>query len=220
MTYTISNVGIGTSNQTSNVSLTVTQGVLSASSTSQIFQISKGVAPTIAAVTGNATAVFGSNVSVWGSNQFTQIHNDLAIIVDQKGSGTGGGNNNAGWNRRNINTIYANVGDNVVSVVSDQVWIKAGTYEANWSCPFYGGINRSKLRNASISTDIQFGITGSSTNSIMSTGQAVFSVASASNAIEVYYWSYAYVGSTSALGTPASSGDVEVYTTLSLRRIA
>jgi hypothetical protein len=52
VSYSMCNVSIGSSNLNTNVSLLVAGNTLAASSTAQIFQVSKGVAPTIAAVTG------------------------------------------------------------------------------------------------------------------------------------------------------------------------
>jgi hypothetical protein len=169
------------------------------------------------------TLVISKGANVVAPMSINNVRNDLAIIVDQKAAAAWSGQASSGWNRRNLNTIYANVNSNVLAVTSDQVWIKQGTYEANWTVPFFAipnSVEQSKLRNASTSTDIDLGVSGTTgTANFVSTGTSLFTVASASNAIEVHYYAFAGNSGLASLGS-VGGGSVEVYTRLVLRRVA
>jgi hypothetical protein len=186
-------------------------------------------------VSGTSTAnvmstnslVISKGANVVAPISINNVRNDLAIIVDQKSSGTNGGMGINGWNKRNLNTVYANVNSNVLAVTSDQVWVKTGTYEATFTTAlgdFANSANcKPKLRNASTSTDLGWGPNVQVFAQRISPpgGICTFTVSAASNALELYTYCSAATGYyNTELGTALGAGTPEIYSTLRLWRYA
>jgi len=86
------------------------------------------------------------------------LYASVAIICDQKSSGTSGGTFTSGaWRTRDLNTEVTDV-DGIVSIASNRFTLQAGTYTINWSAPGYGTYrHKSKLRDITTSSDLQIG---------------------------------------------------------------
>ena len=78
----------------------------------------------------------------------------VAVIEDQKASGTNGGTFTSGaWYTRDLNTITSDL-DSIVSLSANQFTLQAGTYVIEASAPAYTvNKHKIKLRNITDSTD-------------------------------------------------------------------
>jgi hypothetical protein len=83
----------------------------------------------------------------------------VAIIADQKASGTDGGTFSSGaWRTRDLNTEIAD-DDSIVSINSNQFTLAAGTYFINFRATAFRCDNHvAKLYNVTGSADIAFGM--------------------------------------------------------------
>lgn len=164
-------------------------------------------------LSGVADDVFGGD-GTWQNRGYIQLE-------DQKTSGTSGGTCTAGsWQTRTLNTEVVDThGD--CSLSSNQFTLAAGTYEIDASAPAYGVTSHQiRLRNVTDSTTIANG-----TNALTFTANVPitrsyvrtrFTIA-AGKALEIQHKSAGTVA-TFGFGL-AMSFDLEVYTTVVLRRI-
>ena len=143
-------------------------------------------------------------------------------LVDQKNNGTSGGNTVAAtWTKRSLNTT---IGSNTISgssVSSDVITLPVGTYRIFAISIFLGSNTKIRLRNTSdaitalvgtslVSTSAQ---TASNVNNLL----GIFTIASTKN-FELQYYSGNAL--TNGLGSPASSGEVEIYSIVELWKLA
>lgn len=147
----------------------------------------------------------------------------IAIIEDQKSQNTGGQTLNAGADRtRNLNTLVFNR-DSIVSLSSNQFTLPAGTWEIEW---FAGvgdstaaGPHQTLLYNATDTTEVQRGTSGTHDTSTItdlgaavSVGSSVVTIAS-SKAFEIRHRV-----TTSSDGGGAANFGTEVYARVVIRK--
>lgn len=145
------------------------------------------------------------------------------IVVDQKASGSAGGNGGSAnaWVVRDLNTENRNVITGA-SLASNVVTLPAGTYYAEWSSPAYGTAALSRLWNSTDSSLIGYGTTinvnGVTVNGT-SIGSAYFVLPATKNVrVEI---ACSNVAAASRLGAAASiTGAAEIYTTLNIWKVA
>lgn len=82
----------------------------------------------------------------------------IAIIEDQKSSGTNGGTFTSGaWRTRDLNTIVAN-DKSIVSLFANQFTLKPGTYKINATAPAFNvNFNQIRLYNITDSVNVKLG---------------------------------------------------------------
>jgi len=85
------------------------------------------------------------------------LYASVAIICDEKSSGTEGGTfTNGAWRTRDLNTEISD-SDGIVSIASNQFTLQAGTYTIEWVSPSYKvSRNKSKLRNITDASDVEY----------------------------------------------------------------
>lgn len=141
----------------------------------------------------------------------------IAIIEDQKTSGTGGGTFNSGADRtRDLNTLVYNR-NTLISLGSNQFTIPAGDWEIEWVAPAYQiNTHQSFLYNVTDATEVARGSSsqvGNTTNAVsISYGSYRVSIA-ASKVFEIRHRCL----TTGTFGQAASFG-TEVYTRVTIRR--
>jgi hypothetical protein len=155
--------------------------------------------------------------------------NDQILIQDQKSSGTGGNTyaDNA-WRTVVLNTKVIDTGSNVASLASNQFALKAGSYEfyAEVNVGTTGGSNpryRLRLRNVSDSATVAQGTQRATPINTTATVDAVVAasgsfVIGAQKTFELEVYIPVNQGTTAPVAV--SSGDVEVYASIKLRRYA
>lgn len=153
-----------------------------------------------------------------GSSQVSAstINGAYILIVDEKPSGTYGGDFNSGsWVVRTLNTIKADTGSNVVSLSGNQVTLVAGTYRCHFSAPAWMvNHHKARLRNATAGTTIivgadMFNSTGS-TNASQGSGR--FTIA-AGQALQIEHRCQ-ITKAGDGLGVGADFGEVETFAQL------
>lgn len=131
------------------INLPSSGGVFESNGSTEILTESSG-AVTLKNTTIDQTAVFpaggtGNPISV-------------AVIGDEKSSGTQGGTfNNGAWRTRDLNTEFSDP-DSIVSISSNQFTLGAGTYLIDWVCPAYAvNKHKSALYDVTGSAYLEFG---------------------------------------------------------------
>lgn len=179
----------------------------------------------------NGFYYIGSNnfgISVGGSKVGEFNSSGLMItvpywnIVDQKASGTSGGNTVAStWTKRTLNTTQ---GSNTItgsSLSSDVIILPAGTYRIFATSIFVGGNTKIRIRNTTDGATVIVGTsltsTSSQTANNVNTLSGTFTIASTKN-FELQYWASNVL--TNGLGIATSSGEVEIYSIVELWRLA
>lgn len=166
-------------------------------------------------------SIGGSKIGEFGSNGL-MILQPYWNIVDQKASGTGGGNTVAStWTKRTLNTT---IGSNTISgssLASDVITLPAGTYRIFATSIFVGGNTKIRLRNTTDGTTTIVGTSLTSTSSQTANNvnslSGTFTIASTKN-YELQYW--ASNALTNGLGVATISGEVEIYSIVELWRMA
>ena len=142
----------------------------------------------------------------------------VAVIADQKSSGTGGGSFASGaWRTRDLNTEISDP-DSIVSITSNQFTLGAGTYLINWSAPAFAvNLNKSALYDVTGSSYLGYGTpircesTGNGETGI-SSGAFIHSP-SASNVYEIRHHCATTGGNGFGTAGGSSTGSVvEIYT--------
>ena len=93
----------------------------------------------------------------------------IAIIADQKASGTGGGTyaTSDGWKTRELNTEISDP-DSIVTISSNQFTLGAGTYFLNWKAQMYRVDEHvSKLYDITGTADLAFGMSVRSVDAVV-----------------------------------------------------
>ena len=105
----------------------------------------------------------------------------VSIIVDQKSSGTDGGDFNSGaWRDRDLNTELSD-SNSIVSISANAFTLSAGTYVIEWSCPaFVVNQHQTRLYDVTGATVVATGMNcyADSTDSVnnVSLGSAVHTI--------------------------------------------
>jgi len=145
----------------------------------------------------------------------------IATLSDVKASGTAGGNNVTGFQTRTLNTLVDPTGI-VTSLSANQVTLPAGTYMIEASCPNqFAGISKARFRNITDSATALGGTSEFSNNgSAYATNRSFINgeiTISSPKIFELQH--YLGVVQTGGLGSAASSGETEVYSTLKITKI-
>jgi hypothetical protein len=149
------------------------------------------------------------------------LYASVAVIQDQKASGTSGGTFTGGaWRTRDLNTEVSDT-DGIVSIASNQFTLQTGTYTLGWSAPGYDvDAHRTRIYNTSDAASVGEGSNVytdvGGTVSIIAVGYTVFTIASGPKTFELQHFS-AVTKSANGLGTNCNfSGEVEVYATVKI----
>lgn len=149
---------------------------------------------------------------------------NVAIFRDEKASGTDGGTFTSGaWQTRTLNTTVFN-GISGASLASDQVTLPAGTYEIEASAPARQ-VNHNQLRLYNV-TDAATAIVG--TSEISESGGTIATPRSFVTGIITIASTKAFrlehraasTFATSGFGAANAFGEVEVYATIKIKKIA
>lgn len=144
----------------------------------------------------------------------------IAIIQDQKSSGTNGGTFTSGADQtRTLNTLVYNR-NSTVSLASNRFTLPAGTWEIEWKAPGYiVGSHQSFLYNFTGSVEVQRGSTAfnptSDSDLVYSMGSAVVTIGSPT-AYEIRHRCNT-TRSTDGFG-PAASFSTEIYTMVTIHK--
>lgn len=142
------------------------------------------------------------------------------VVEDQKSSGTVAGASIAGTQTRALNTLVENsIG---ASLSGGVLTLPAGNYEAEWDAPAYAVYgHKANLYNVTAGAVLGVGTTEYNHNFAIQTrsfGRAKFTLSATSGIRINHYTNSAY--SPDGLGTACSSGSVEVYSRLRVRKLA
>lgn len=167
-------------------------------------------------ITGNC--IIGGTVTSLAN----PVNSLMTILQDQKASGTNGGGSSVGWQTRTLNTsVLDQIG---VNLTTNQFTLPAGTYYVQISTPATQVNNhRCRLYNVTTSSTVLLGTSeiaqnatpGNMTN--RSFIDAYFTNASSGTYRVDHYCATAFANN--GLGSNASSGDVEIYTTVKIIKI-
>jgi len=147
-------------------------------------------------------------------------------VRDEKTSGTVGGPNSSflsTWLARTLNTVKVNTISGA-SLSSNQVTLPAGTYEYVGTAPGYMcGAHQVRLYNVTDFTTMdvgtsEFSYAGDSTQT-RSIVRGQFTI-SATKVFNLSHFTTASNGGTSAYGSAASTGSIEVYAELWIKKVA
>lgn len=139
------------------------------------------------------------------------------IIIDQKASGTAGGTATAGsWQPRDMNTIKRNVNNTLITLASNQIKLKRGTYRCWISCPAREcGHHQSRLYNVSATTTLLVGSSADASAGANTCSRSfivgTFTLNDDNQLIEVQT-RVENTSSTDGFGNAVNFGEVEVYT--------
>lgn len=172
---------------------------------------------------GNAGKAIAVNSSEDGFELKRLLFGSIALIEDQKTTGTNGGTCTAGaWNTRVLNTIVFDP-DSIVSLSSNQITLGAGTYILKATCPAYGtNQHQTRLRNITDGSTTKMGSChhtwasdNSSDNSHLT---AAFTIASS----KVFEIQHRFTTSRGAgdMGLATGWGDYEVYTQVEIYKLS
>lgn len=142
------------------------------------------------------------------------------IYYDRKSTGQNGGDLNAGWNERALNTVQANNASPDITVSGSQITLAAGTYYIKASAPAsMVGLHKLKVMDVGSSLTLLLGTSEwSGAISTRSFAEGVITVATATT-ISIYHYAQSTVLSTGA-GAAVDSGEYEMYTTITIFKLA
>lgn len=176
------------------------------------------------------------NLPIGSSNQFLKssagfptwsvlplITEPYVLIEHQEANGVNGGSSaGASWTTFGLNTIVSDLGSNVTSLIAGEFMLEAGIYEVYGATPLNTGLSgsaREKLRLRNI-TDGATVIVGMSCFQFEAGNFAflsgLFTADPTKSYALQYYDSAGYA--TTGLGLATNAGEVEVYSTIVLRK--
>ena len=153
----------------------------------------------------------------------------VALIVDQKASGTGGGTASAGWNVRTLNTeIYD---DDAIASLSgtNGFTLEPGEYLIEWSAPAYR-CQRNQTALSTSTSDANIIALGSSEyaqdvesgtqiqDQSVSTGSFKVNIAAATT-YHILHW-VSNLANTPLFGVPTDNSEPEIYTQVRITNLA
>ncbi len=147
---------------------------------------------------------------------------DIAFLSDVKTNTTAGGSSTSTTTHTRVLNTIVDPHSIVTSLTSNQFTLPAGTYYINASAPAYtSNPHKVRIRNITDSTTALVGTSEQDSSSInaqtRSQVEGILTI-SASKTFELQH--YISVGfATSGLGSPTSSGDVEVYATVKIQKL-
>lgn len=154
--------------------------------------------------------------------QINNIHKNLLHVQEQQASGTNGGGSSAGLQTRTLNTVLTNEITGA-SLAANEITLPVGTYEIEASTPASNvGVLKGFLYNVTDTANILVGTNGYSAVGTNSSDRSFirgrFTLAGIKNvSIRLYAG-----GATASigLGWATTSGDIEVYTDVQIRKIS
>lgn len=183
---------------------------------------------TMSTQNANSVAITGGTITgITLSGQSMLSTNNLYHIEDRKSDGVGGGNSTgATWNDRVLNTeVTSNISG--ASLASNVITLPAGTYWIEFDCPAYESgsalTHQSRLYNVDDTATEILGSSGS-INNVSGTGQQAWShgaglvVLDAEEDLKLQ--TYTSGSETNGLGSPASTGAGEVYSSIKIWKVA
>lgn len=185
----------------------------------------------VAAATNNTVATASSGATVWQkltASHLTTTGNpfggQLFHVEDQKASGTAGGNGTtAAWTTRILNTSLTNEITSA-SLASNQITLPAGTYFVNaWSIFDSTTFTKLRLRNITDSTTARIGASLLSGNGGTTSGQALLNgrfTLAGTKVLELQYYISSVASGINSLGPPVTSGEVEIYSSAMIWKVA
>jgi hypothetical protein len=141
------------------------------------------------------------------------------LVQDQKASGTAAGGASVGVQQRTLNTVASNTISGA-SLSSNQITLPAGTYRVRgYSMSATGVLAQTWLSNVTDGVIAALGQSGAGFNQAQFPNMPTefvgrFTIA-APKVFDIQHYSSAAIG-TNGLGRPASSGNVEIYTSLEI----
>lgn len=148
----------------------------------------------------------------------------IAVIVDQKTSGTDGGTFTSGsWQQRNLNTEICDNGSIIAGLSSNQITLNAGTYRVEASAPGQQcGSHQIRWYDQTNSNTIAYGTTESSPSGsayqTRSTLTVEFTVASDSTVFQLQH-RCSSTKSGSGLGLNGGFGGAEIYSQVKIYKL-
>ncbi len=143
------------------------------------------------------------------------LYESVAIIADEKTAGTLGGANNPAttWNTRELNTENFDP-DGIVSIVSDQFTLQAGTYliEARSMGALAGQRGALRLRNITDSTSDIIGTATSADDGLELSGAITIAAA---KVFELQMWTTNLIPNHGE-----NTGEVNIFTTVKITKLA
>lgn len=168
----------------------------------------------------NEWYIIGITDSGGGGTPYTP---SIAILRDEKASGTNGGSSAAStWNNRTINTEVSDI-KNIVTLASNQFTPIAGTYKIDVTAATHGGggVHKLRLYNVTQDTVVSYGLNGrgpTQSQAYPTTLKTIFT-ANGTDAYRIDHYTNAAVANT-GLGFPTSiTGVNEIYLELVLEKI-
>ena len=165
-------------------------------------------------LTGNLPAISGASLTDLPASG---LYSSVAMICDQKASGTLSGSFTSGaWRTRDVNTEISDA-DGIVSISANNFTLQAGTYTLEWSARVYfAGRSRSRCVNVTDSNSVvvtgtsSYTVSGTTDHSVGMISNLVISVASAFK-IQHYCDTTKVNNGFGVEGGALSGGDVEKY---------
>ena len=144
----------------------------------------------------------------------------VAILVDEKPSGTGGGASVVGWQDRTLNTIVSDEGNLVTLANNKEFTLKAGTYLIEWSAPgYWTNTHRTKLTNVTNGTTQELGSSEYTSNEAGFPQTRSFGSTRVKITTDTTYKIEHYINLATALnglGVAGTTGDPEVFTEVTI----
>lgn len=139
------------------------------------------------------------------------------MIVDEQGAGADAGTfTQTVWQTRVLQTIKRNVNSSLITLTSNQIKLKAGTYRCHVVAPALACVlHKARLRNVSSSTTLIVGTNARSDASDSTTSNSViygyFTVADDNQLLEVQH-QCSQTKTTTGFGAACNMGESEIYT--------
>jgi len=146
----------------------------------------------------------------------------VAIIADEKASGTSGGTFTSGdWRDRVLNTEVSD-SDSIVSISSNQFTLASGTYFIEWACQaFEVGYNKTRLYDVTGATSLSIGLNAyaqpAGNDDAISSGSYLHTITS-NNTYKIQH-RCSSSATTIGFGIASSFGVVEVYTIVKILKL-
>lgn len=138
------------------------------------------------------------------------------VVAYEVASGTDGGTFTAGsWQTRPLNTTRRNQNGALLSLASNVMRLKAGTYRCRfWAIGNQVDQHKTRLRNTTAGTTLVLGSSSYSSHSVndcsISCGEGYFTIADDVQDLELQHQG-TYTTANTGMGRPASFGENEVY---------
>ena len=188
--------------------------------TNNITGFSGGAGAAPITLSGDTATLSGTGVTFPAGGTGNPI--SIAILADQKSSGTHGGTFTAGaWRTRDLNTEISDP-DGIVSISSNQFTLAAGTYLIEYSAPGYDtDSHQTALYDITGSAYLNYGTSehsGSGDATVSrSFGKFIHTITSA-NVYEIRHYAET-TRSSSGFGIALSNSNVQTYTMVTITKL-